>query len=223
MGYALVRLSDAIWREPPSVPKSRKEVAHEQWLEANGDKTLRMDYPLNETSVVLDVGGYEGQWASDIFSRYLCRVYIFEPIPEYAHRIRIRFRNNDKITVHQCAVGRENAMVHMHVAGDASSMKSDPGASLTVSMCALESILKLEGIASVDLMKINIEGGEYDLLEHMIESGAISIIRYLQIQFHDFVPKAEERMRALQVALARTHFPTYQYPFVWEGWERRLG
>ena len=37
------------------------------WLADNGDKTYRLDYNLNENSVVFDLGGYEGQWASDIF------------------------------------------------------------------------------------------------------------------------------------------------------------
>ena len=40
------------------------------WLQDNGDETLRLDYELTPDSMVLDLGGYRGQWASDIFDKY---------------------------------------------------------------------------------------------------------------------------------------------------------
>lgn len=67
----------------------------------------------------------------------------------------------------------------------------------------------------VDLGKINIEGAEYELLEHLSSTG-----RDVQVQFHDFVPLAAERMARIQSGLGRTHRPTYQYRFVWENWRR---
>ena len=73
-------------------------------------------------------------------------------------------------------------------------------------------------IERIDLMKINIEGGEYDLLEHLIKTGWIDKIINIQVQFHDFVENAEARMLAIQNDLAKTHELTYQYKFVWENW-----
>jgi hypothetical protein len=70
-------------------------------------------------------------------------------------------------------------------------------------------------------MKVNIEGGEYDLLDHLIESGLIQRVRWLQVQFHDFVPNAAERMRAIQDRLRATHEPEWQHEFVWESWRRK--
>jgi hypothetical protein len=43
-------------------------------------------------------------------------------------------------------------------------------------------------------------------------------ITNLQVQVHDFVPTAEQRMHALQRGLAQTYEMTYQYPFIWENW-----
>ena len=34
----------------------------------------RLVSDLDESSLVFDVGGFEGQWASDIFGRFACRV-----------------------------------------------------------------------------------------------------------------------------------------------------
>ncbi len=76
-------------------------------------------------------------------------------------------------------------------------------------------------ISSVDLMKINIEGGEYDLLEHLMSTNLVKAIKNLQIQFHDFFPDSRERMKKIQEALEHTHKLTYQYEFVWENWELR--
>lgn len=39
-------------------------------------------------------------------------------------------------------------------------------------------------IDDIGLMKINIEGGEYELLERMIELGIINKVKDIQIQFH---------------------------------------
>ena len=67
-------------------------------------------------------------------------------------------------------------------------------------------------------MKINIEGGEYELLEYLLDTGlATQIINY-QVQFHDFVPDAEARMTAIRERLSQTHTLTYQYEFVWGNW-----
>ena len=76
-----------------------------------------------------------------------------------------------------------------------------------------------QSISRIDLMKINIEGGEYDLLEHLIDSGVIGAIADVQVQFHDFVPHAEKRMEEIQRRLSETHELTWQYKFIWENWK----
>ena len=57
------------------------------WFRDNGDKTLRLNYELNEKSVVIDLGGYEGQWAADIFCKYVCSIHVFEPVKKFADNI----------------------------------------------------------------------------------------------------------------------------------------
>jgi hypothetical protein len=43
---------------------------------------MRLEFDPSPDGVVLDVRGYEGQWASDIFARYGCRIHVFEPVPQ---------------------------------------------------------------------------------------------------------------------------------------------
>lgn len=78
--------------------------------------------------------------------------------------------------------------------------------------------IQREVIQKVGLMKVNIEGAEFDLLDHMLEKGCMPMIGNLQVQFHRFVPNAPSRRRTLRSSLKLTHELTYEFYFVWENW-----
>ena len=75
-------------------------------------------------------------------------------------------------------------------------------------------------IGMVDVCKINIEGAEYDLLEHMIENGLHLKCRNLQIQFHAQypVPNWYNRYEAIREAFSKSHHLTFDFYMVWENW-----
>jgi FkbM family methyltransferase len=198
-----------------------REARTRPWFRDRGDATLRLDYDLDESSLVLDVGGFEGQWASDIFGRFACRVRIFEPVPEFADRIAARFRRNPRITLHRVALAASSGRTTLRIAGDESSVLRAGGDRREIEMVRAADFFAEERIDRVDVMKINIEGGEYDLLDHLLDSGLVRRIGNIQVQFHDFVPGAESRMAAIQGRLRASHDPTWQYPFVWENWALR--
>jgi len=188
------------------------------WFENQGDKTLRLNYDLNEDSIVFDLGGYEGQWASDIFSRYCCHIHIFEPVIEYANRIENIFLKNKKIVVHKIGLSDNSKIVQISVNRDESSVFKQGKDSIDINLVRALDFIKEKNIKKIDLMKINIEGGEYELLEHLINTGFMVHIKNIQVQFHDFIADAEQRMVNIQSELAKTHSLTWQYPFVWENW-----
>jgi FkbM family methyltransferase len=191
-----------------------------QWYADGGDVRFRFDYDLNPDSLVLDLGGYEGQWASDLYARQRCRIAIFEPIRRFADAIVERFRRNADITVFPCALGASTRRETLSVCGASSSAYKDKAAKEDVEFVDVKQWFDDNRIDSVRLMKINVEGGEYELLERMLECGLTQRVADLQIQFHNFSPDAVERMAAIQRALQATHRPTYQYRFVWENWRR---
>lgn len=51
-----------------------------RWFRDKGDSTLRLDYPLDAESIVLDVGGYKGDFTALIHEKFNCRVFVFEPL-----------------------------------------------------------------------------------------------------------------------------------------------
>lgn len=166
---------------------------------------------------MFDLGGYEGQWSSDIFAMYGCTIHVFEPVPQYADIIARRFSQNRKVHLHRFGLSNETRSSLISLEGDKSSIFRI--GTLEIRLIKASSFLDENLIRKIDLMKINIEGAEYDLLEHLVSSGWIEKIGNLQVQFHDVVPNAHERMETIQLNLSRTHFLTYEYPFVWENWK----
>lgn len=205
------------------VDRPLHEGVVKQWFEDKGDQTLRLEYDLDEHSTVFDLGGYEGQWSSDIYSKYNCSIHIFEPVPIFAEKIKKRFAKNQKISVHQFGLAGATKSVRMAVNADGSSMFKLVGKAIYAHVVDVNTFLKENRINKIDLMKVNIEGAEYDLLEYIIESDCIRTITNLQVQFHSFVPDSGRRRKSIQGALERTHCLTYEYPFVWENWHIKNG
>jgi FkbM family methyltransferase len=197
--------------------------AYFAWVRDRGDLTRRLDYMLTPAAVVWDVGGYEGQWTSDVVARFGCRVEVFEPAPSAVGIIRRRFAANPLVRVHAHALGEADGRRNLTQAADASSLELD-GHGLKTQVVEVRDVVAVWtelGEQPIDLLKINIEGGEYALLERLVRSGLIGKINELQVQFHDFVPQAVARRQALVEMLTRTHERTWCYEFVWENWRRR--
>ncbi len=188
------------------------------WESDGGDEAFRFDYELDDNSVVIDLGGYDGQWASDIYSRYGCTVYIFEPVLEYSEKIAKRFAKNPKIKVFSYALGGTSRTLEIAVSGTSSSVFTEVGGKPLHKIQVVDASKWLEDakLDSIDLMKVNIEGGEYELVDRLIAADKIRLIKDIQIQFHDVRPDSKAHMNRIQQQLARTHKKTYAYEFIWE-------
>lgn len=198
--------------------KRKQRKVFKSWKKDRGDQTLRLDYDLNQESIVLDVGGFEGQWASDLYSKYNSKIYIFEPVTDFFNQINQRFSKNNNIKVFDFGLGGETRKESISLTGDASSIFSDSTDSEEIEIISISDWLTSEKINHIDLIKLNIEGGEYELLEHIINTGLIHKINEIQVQFHHIEDNSEDRMSSIQDALTVTHQPTYQYRFIWENW-----
>lgn len=202
------------------IEKQKKNPESEHWFADNGDKTYRLFYEeLNESSLVFDLGGYEGQWTSDIYSMYRCKIHIFEPVITFAENMGNRFSKNPDIIIHKFGLSNKNEILEIGIDNDSTSVFKKGKEIAKAKLIGADQFLKENKINKIDLMKINIEGTEYDLLEHLLNTGHVKNIKNIQVQFHSFVPNAEERMLNIQNELNNTHELTYQYKFIWENWK----
>jgi len=191
------------------------------WKNNKGYQKHRLDYDLDEDSIVFDVGGYEGQWTSDIFSKFCCKILIFDPVKQFADNIQKRFSKNKKISVFNFGLSNKTYKTKISVDKDSSSLYKNSNNLEQVEFVRLVDFINERNINRIDLLKLNIEGAEFDLLEDLINSGDIKKIRNIQVSFHEFVPNAGIRMKKIQSELKKTHFLTYQYLFVFENWQIR--
>jgi hypothetical protein len=68
---------------------------------------------------------------------------------------------------------------------------------------------------------MNIEGGEYQCLERLIETRDIERIKILLIQFHRYGLKNEISKAQIRMDLDKTHVCRFEFPWVWERWDRK--
>ena len=200
-----------------------KEI--KRWFGDDGDNTLRLDYNLTPESIVFDLGGYKGDFTEKIFEKYSCYVYLFEPsVPFYTACVE-RFARNPKIMCFNFALSDFEGDTLISDSADASSLVSEVIAGQPhtekVKVKIFKNTLDELGIDHIDLAKINIEGGEYNVLPHLMESQSIHKIKNLQIQFHNFVKNAERQRSDIRKRLSLTHENTWCYDFVWENWAIR--
>lgn len=197
-------------------------ITYYRFMDAGGE-SLRLDYPLQNESLVVDAGGFEGEFAADIVDRFHCRVDVFEPVGRYAEKLRERFAANSKVHVIQAGIGAEGREEWINVAGISSTLFGDESggqAREKIKIVPVMDYLRDKHGSMVDLMKINIEGGEYELLHALLECpDVMRNIRFLQIQFHDFVPDAERMRDEIRERLSETHRLMWDFPFIWESWE----
>ncbi len=173
---------------------------------------------LTSDSTVFDVGGFEGNWAQDIFDKYGAKIHVFEPHPKFAQALSTRFAANDAITVHDIALGSADGELDLSDDGDASSAFVTSADGTKGRVENVKTFLDAFKTQRIDVMKVNIEGGEYDLLPALVASGHIGRIGILQIQFHLYGAEFIAKRDAIVAELSKTHAPSWAYPFVWEEW-----
>lgn len=201
----------------------KRSPAQRQWDVDQAENTLRLDYPLSEDSIVFDVGSHIGDWAEKIINRYNPTMFLFEPVDEFCQIAKHRFECNPKVNVYPFGLSDKDECVRVIKAATASSIyiNESKGTPEQSEFWDIHQFVVNNNILKIDLVKINIEGGEFRLLDRMIDTGLIGRCQNIQVQFHSFYPNAHAERDRIREQLSQTHSESYNYPFVWEGWRRR--
>ena len=201
-------------------------LAHKRWVKDRGDETFRLNYDLSESSLVVDLGGYMGDFADNIHKKYGCKVLVFEPNPNFFEKCKERFQKNPKVQVFNYGIADVNDDLFLSDKADGSSFLTYTlDENKTGTLCKVRrysDIIKELEINEIDLMKINIEGAEYPLMEHIIQQNLVSVVKNFQIQFHHLQNKPlRSRYKKISAKLSETYTQTWRYWSVWENWERK--
>jgi FkbM family methyltransferase len=175
---------------------------------------------------VVDVGAYDGSWCEQVLDRNPgARAWAFEPDPTAQNRLRRRLGDRDDAQILRFGLTDRDRTATLTLEGPGSSIYAD-GAAGTFGSAEIElrraaDVFAELGIDEVALLKVNIEGGEFDLFDHLIATGWLERCDQLLIQFHEWHPRARPRRRRIRRALAATHDEVWNYDFMWERWQRR--
>lgn len=186
---------------------------------ADKAESLRYDYPnLDATSIVMDVGTYEGTFAKLLQQKYGCKVYCYEPVKKFYDKLRETCASKFILCNYGLAgkTCRKNILLSMD--GSSSNFTRDGELVECFFKDVVDEINSFD--RSISLLKLNIEGDEFDVLEKLVDHPEVlSKIENIQVQFHHFITDCENRRSAIIEKLRKTHKMTWGYYFVWENWE----
>ena len=185
---------------------------------------LTVDFDLDERSIVVDAGAYVGGWTAALIQRCGSSVYAFEPNPKAFVRLDARVTALPNVQAYEYGLGARDEKQTLTLQGPGSTVygTSSRHETAIVETRDVAAVLDELGIRHVDLLKLNIEGGEYDVLERLIESGWSERVGVILVQFHEWIPHAHRRRRSVRRSLRRTHSELWGYPWIWEAWHRTL-
>jgi len=179
-----------------------------------GLEQLRYNYDLPQGSYLLDLGAYEGEWTQRMIRDERYEDRDFKAIcVEPTDAIR-GFGYAQEII--RAVAGTKSGTIEMGGGMFATSVYSQDNRREFDEVDTAELI---ERFPSFALVKMNIEGAEYDVLNHLIDKGVITRLTNIQVQFHTIegVPY-EQWYEKLAARLSETHELTWRYPFCWENW-----
>jgi FkbM family methyltransferase len=196
--------------------------SHQRWIRHNPHDEVRFKYDFPPGAYILDVGGYAGDFAAYFVELCDANISVFEPVPNFAAKIKERFAGDSRVQVYEAGLSDKDEMAEFDLDADASGIfGSSGGKKVQVTLWDAERFLSQCGTDEWHLAKLNIEGGEYALLNRLINTGRITTIMHIQVQFHLHVPGAREQYKQIAKRLRQTHDLQWRYPFVWESWIRR--
>ncbi len=156
---------------------------------------LRRVYPVQSIeTLIVDAGANIG-----FFTLFAAResphakIYSIEPFPESYERLCHNVKTNrldDRVTCLNCALGRSSETRMMELSGTRSQARrvvafdeGNSGDATSVSTKTLEQVFEEQEIARVDLLKMDIEGGEYEAF-FSTRGEVLRRIRSIALEYH---------------------------------------
>ncbi len=182
--------------------------------------------PIKQGAIVVDVGGYNGEWAEKIYARYQPTIYSFELDPMTFPRLKKRFLDRPNVHCLDYGLGRADGSLLLKQKDMGSTLYEKDGdeegvTTVEVKVRDVVAVFDELDLKNIDLLKLNIEGGEYDVLERLLETGRIKDVDCLMVQFHEWLDNANWRRFLIRCKLRKTHRQVWNHTFIWEQWVRR--
>jgi len=146
------------------------------------------DFELKKQKVIFDVGaniGLFSLWASK--NNQESRIYSFEPNPDTYSRLERNIRLNyfDNISPHQLAVTSKTGLSNFKKCQNtwvSTITNTENTDTVKVNTVPIDDFVKENSINSIDLIKIDVEGSEFNVLKGSINT--LKIIERIILEYH---------------------------------------
>lgn len=187
-----------------------------KWFLLNKEE-LKYNIKFKDDGLVLDFGGYIGEFTSKLSkSNPNMSFLIFEPVPNFYDKCLRRFNKKQNISVLPYGVTSNGRNIDLAIDGP----RTRTNQSGENQIFATKSITEIfDDLGQVELLKMNIEGLEYECLFNIIENGYIKKINYLLIQFHNFRIDDENNYIKITRLISEDFIRIFSYKWKWELWQ----
>jgi FkbM family methyltransferase len=150
---------------------------------------------LSEKSTIVDIGlGEDISFSESLINKYGCYVYGFDPTPKSINYIKKKQFSNFSLFEVGVSAEEGEAIFYLpndanHVSGSLFSSAHVGKKNITVQLIAIENISNMIEFKTIDLLKMDVEGAEFDILQSKGFEKIISKTNQICIEFHHRWPE----------------------------------
>jgi FkbM family methyltransferase len=143
--------------------------------------------PLTKDSVVVDAGAHRGEFSAEIIRRFGCQCHLVEANPRLVETLIVA--RAESITAAALDARDGRGMLHVSENPEATGLFDAGSATIGVEVetISLATLMQRLGIAKIDILKLDIEGAEFDLIASTPDQ-ILQRINQITVEFHDFKP-----------------------------------
>jgi FkbM family methyltransferase len=173
---------------------------------------------LNENSIVYSVGiGEDISFDIDLISKINCKIYAFDPTPKSINWIE----NNNSVpkenfVFHHYGISAKSGLIDFylpknpnHVSGSIiKNSNVNNSNSIKLNFFTISQVLKKLGHSKIDLLKIDIEGEEFEVLKSILIENIT--IKQIVVEFHpNLIKKGKSKTREIIKALNNSGYKCF--------------
>lgn len=175
---------------------------------------------FNKNSIIVDLGANEGEFSKKFIKKYpYSKMILIEANPYLIQKLRSRFKPHKCQIFHAFLGNKSKRVIKFYLSNKStrSSMyqsfsKFEVGLKkkIEVKTITLDDIFKIFRIQKIDLIKMDIEGAEWNVLKNFSKTN-FKRIKQISVEFHDFLkPSKKKETKACILKLKKLGYFTYQ-------------
>ena len=187
----------------------------------------RFFHNVAPNSLFLDFGGYLGEWTDAALASGVDEIWIFEPNPDFYKYLNGRYYANRKIKIITDVIELQSRTQIFYSDGLASSsilasshLKIDLGKSFEV-ICRPFTDDEVKYMKSRNvIVKMNIEGAEYQLLNYFSQIDLFGSVSRFAIQTHVLNKQTYHNLTVYYKTMSKYMKLKVSFPVIWDVWFR---